>query len=154
MRRALKMENDKDHANNVRVGYEIPGQTGPNGYRVLLLPDGSQAEEVPDEECPGEFFYLLRVRGCAAIVEEYKRCSEKVWWNRHQWTLQERAARGLPLSDNPEVTERALAAAKRVEEKYDRSELELGEFDWGLLNGRMSAFAWVLGGEWDESLDT
>ena len=55
---------------------------------------------------------------------------------------------------NRSVLEMAKGAAKRVEKRYGRENLgPWGDFDWGMVNGKLSALRWVLGDEWD-MLDT
>jgi hypothetical protein len=48
------------------------------------------------------------------------------------------------------VWKKAKAAAKRTEEQYGLPELgPWTDFEWGMLNGKLSALRWVLGSEWD-----
>jgi hypothetical protein len=47
-----------------------------------------------------------------------------------------------------------LEAAKGVEKRYPKGELgPWTDFEWGMLNGKLSALRWVLGDDWD-MLDT
>ena len=52
------------------------------------------------------------------------------------------------------VWEGAEKSARRVEQKYGLEELgPWDDFEWGMINGKLSALRWLLGDEWD-MLDT
>lgn len=121
-----------------------PDDRGPNGYRVGLSPEGDLVEWIPDEEFGEEPFPMILRRNEATIGEQYNEFWDKVWWNRHMVARE----KGQALPD------RAYEAAREIEAKYGRENLGWSDFEWGLISGRMSALAWVLGAEWDESLDT
>jgi hypothetical protein len=84
-----------------------------------------------------------------AVLEEL---TDKVWYNRHQ-DLKELIEEGQEEVD-PQIWSDALKAAKKVEDKYGVDNLgPYDDFEWGMLNGKLSALRWLIGFEWD-MLDT
>lgn len=115
-----------------------------------------------------EFNYSQESRRLSEILEAEHMLVRQVWYNRH-WNLrmeieneEHHVVAERDYSRNPyradqtldTVWEGALAAAKKTEDEVGIENLgPWDDFEWGVLNGKLSALRWILGHEWD-MLDT
>src|SRR6266545_1055691 len=108
--------------------------------------------------------WIEEPRRLREILDAIDLLFHQVWYNRHMNTRY-RIETGktkivekemFPVKDHNKrpiqrgVWEGALKAAARVEEKYGLENLgPWTDFEWGMINGKLSALRWVLGDEWD-----
>lgn len=107
-------------------------------------------------------------RGLTEILEAEDLLFHQVWYNRH-WNMRMRIEQGeikvVDMETYPrppgareavqrDVLKGALKSARRVERRYGKKNLgPWDDFEWGMINGKLSALRWALGDEWD-MLDT
>lgn len=81
----------------------------------------------------------------AIAIDEY---ADKIWYGRHQAVKYQVGKKKLKV--DPEIWKGALKSAKIVEKKYGLKNLgPYSDFDWGMINGKLSALRWVFGDDWD-----
>lgn len=117
--------------------------------------------------------WIEEPRRLTEILNSIDELTTKVWYNRHknlawsiqrghhklvtraEWDAKSRRFRGYGQTHTIDtVWEGALKAAKRAERKLGRDNYgPWDDFEWGMINGKLSALRWVLGDEWD-MLDT
>jgi hypothetical protein len=115
-----------------------------------------------------EHSWTQEPRGLTEILEAEDLLFHQVWYNRH-WNMRigieegrikvvdketyPRAA-GAQETIQRNVLKGALKAAREVERRCGKKSLgPWDDFEWGMINGKLSALRWVLGDEWD-MLDT
>lgn len=118
-----------------------------------------------------ELYGAAQVRGYSEILEAEYFLYRQVWYNQHQdLRINIERGRRKVVSDEqwraaatPKQLARMITEAvwKQAQEAARKTEAEVGienlgpwdDFEWGMLNGKLSALRWVLGEEWD-MLDT
>ena len=105
-------------------------------------------------------------RTLSEILKAEDELAIKIWYNRHQ-IRKEKIEEGVIRiiedkayrNHNPQTTikksiwEGAKKSAAKAEKRFGKKNLLWDDFEWGMLNGKLSALRWVLGEDWDE-LDT
>lgn len=121
------------------------------------------------EELKWEFEFEEKPRSLSEILEAEQMLFRQVWYNRHL-SLVYRVEKGeIEVVDKLGRTEKgyyrqdqitrgalesALAAGERTRKEVGEENLgPWDDFEWGMLNGKLSALRWVTGSEWD-FLDT
>ncbi|MFG4197618.1 PIN domain-containing protein [Pseudomonas aeruginosa] len=130
---------------------------------------GEFAEDLLDE-VKFEREFGQEPRKLSELLEAEHRLFKQVWYNRH-WNLRTAIERSkhrlvsreeweqMPSKERNDVTidtvwEGALASAKRTEDELGPDEIgPWDDFEWGMINGKLSAIRWMLGDDWD-MLDT
>jgi hypothetical protein len=106
--------------------------------------------------------YDTPIRSITDISDSIEELIDKVWYNRHKVREEAIEAGHIPLVEKEnfptdpdkvrpiqrDIWEGALKAAKRVEKRYGLKKLgPWDDFEWGMLNGKLSTLRWVLGDE-------
>jgi hypothetical protein len=115
-----------------------------------------------------DYSWTEEPRGLTEIVDAIDLLWHQVWYNRH-WNMragieageikiveQETYPRlpGAPETITRGVLKMAIKASREVERRFGKKNLgPWDDFEWGMINGKLSALRWVLGDEWD-MLDT
>jgi hypothetical protein len=108
-------------------------------------------------------------RGLSELLAAHDLLWRQVWYNRHknrEWSIAKGKIKVVPREvweqgkrNNQEqiidaVWAQALKAAKRTERELGKDNIgPWTDFEWGMINGKLSAIRWMLGDEWD-MLDT
>lgn len=139
-------------------------------YATSLGPLLGEFAEDLLEEIKFEREFNQEPRKLYELLEAEHRLIKQVWYNRH-WNLRTSIERGkhrlvsseawekLPPKKRINTTvdtvwEGALAAAKRTEDELGPDGIgPWSDFEWGMINGKLSAIRWMLGDDWD-MLDT
>jgi len=120
-------------------------------------------ESVTDMMMRAEFDFVPRTQ--SEILKEEDILTRKIWYNRHhnwlyridkgQHKIVPRSAYTGDANTTPDdIFQGARKAAQQLEKKFASGELgPWDDFEWGMLNGKLSALRWALGYEWD-NLDT
>ena len=109
--------------------------------------------------------YIPEPRWLSEILDAEHLLFRQVWYNRHMNLRFEVDSGDVRIITNEEfkkldgyhpevvvdtVWQSALRAARKTEEEVGRDLLgPRDDFEWGMVNGKLSAIRWVLGDEWD-----
>lgn len=113
--------------------------------------------------------YHPEPRWLSDILDAEQLLFRQVWYSRHMNLRREVESGDVRIVTNEEfekldgyrpevvvdtVWQSAMKAAKKTEDEVGRHFLgPWDDFEWGMINGKLSAIRWVLGDEWD-MLDT
>lgn len=131
---------------------ELPDDIGPDGHQVLYSADGDMFEMEPLED--GTYRTYLMQRCHKTILATFNEYNDKIWWMRHQTLVRLVKSGEITLTaSQKEMFDRAEMRARKIEKKQGKQNLIVDGLELEIMNGRFSALAWVLGIDWEHSLE-
>jgi len=139
----------------------------PKSQYFINLPEALNSIN-PDlvDEVEFENEWDFEFRSFSEILDVERELEQKIWYNRHknrEHLIQQGKIKLIDREDFDikttqttiikDIWEGALESARKVEETYGIESLQFSDFEWGMINGKLSALRWVIGDEWD-NLDT
>jgi RecG-like helicase len=61
---------------------------------------------------------------------------------------------GEKVIDTARLIQAGLEKMREMEEQFGAENLVYGDVEWGIMQGKMAALAWVMGTEWEGAFDT
>lgn len=143
-----------------------------SGYFIKLVDALRTLRPQQFAEAMYEHEFSMEPRTATEISKAIEELFDRVWYDRHMVSRHKveagrtkiiakkdfgpqhyrASAHGKLMVDD--IWAGAQRAAARVERKYGKENLgPYSKFDWGMINGKLSALRWVMGEEWD-MLDT
>lgn len=122
-----------------------------SGYFLSLV--AALAEHFPDDfdDMLEEFDFHEEPRNWEEIHAAEEEFFDRIWYQRSMYFEHREEEEGGDLEPSRRITGPPRA---RVEAKYGAENLgPYSDFEWGMINGKLSALRWVTGSEWD-FLDT
>ena len=96
-----------------------------------------------------ERYLRAHMRTKSEILTAELEFMERVWYERKLVYLAN-IADGTEKEAPPEIMEGMRRGMQKAEAQYgEKLEVE-GAFEWGMINGKLSALRWMLGEDWDE----
>jgi Restriction endonuclease len=98
-------------------------------------------------------YLRANMRTEAEILDAEQEFFDRVWYDR-KLTYLDNIAEGAEKVASPEIMEGMRRAMRETEAKYGEETLgPYEDYEWGMINGKLSALRWVMGDDWD-MLDT
>jgi pyrimidine deaminase RibD-like protein len=140
-----------------RTGAELkdpiePDTVGPNGFKIGYNEDGDKVEWIEED---GELWPMILRRNDNHILAEYAELQDRVWYVRKliMFEKMEKGEEERKPEQEPFI-EAAIKKMKKMEEEYGAENLVYDDIEWGRMQGKMAALAWVMGSDWDSAFDT
>jgi hypothetical protein len=93
------------------------------------------------------------MRNINEIAEAENEFVDRVWYDRKE-VMYDNIIKGKEEMPPEYIMDGLPESMQRVEFKYGKQNLgPYTEFEWGMINGKLSALRWVMGEDWD-MLDT